>query len=152
MKKKLPSTFLRKGKSTSASKMKERFFTYDRDIICLPMSYGSSSAINIPKSRANLAKNGLIGKLRLTSDMTEETIFDEIRSVFRGPMGNSKSFCFDVLQPTGGSSKSLTVPSLSHSFKWTASAILPKNAKMPLYIRAKDPLVCVNYYEKIFMN
>ena len=67
-----------------------------------------------------LAKNGLIGKIRLTSDMTEDAIF-KIKSVFRGPMGNSDSFDFDVLQSTGGSSKSLAVPSVSDSFKWTAS-------------------------------
>ena len=82
MKIKLPSTFLCK---TSVSKMKERVFTYDQDIIYLPMSCGSSSKIAIPKSCANLAKNGLIRKIGLTSNMT---IFDEIRSVFRGPMGN----------------------------------------------------------------
>ena len=34
----------------------------------------------------------------------------------------------------------LTIPALSDSFKWTASAIVSKNAKVPLYIiLAKEP-------------
>jgi hypothetical protein len=140
----LPSSFLGKRNKGShvGSKAKEKLFTYDRDIICLPMSHGDgTSAIKIPKSRMELAKNGLIGKIRLTSMMTEEVIFDEIRSVFRGPMNGNTEFSFEVLQPMGGTSKCLTIPSLSDSFKWTASAIVPKNAKNPLYILAKEPLV-----------
>ncbi len=53
------------------SKGKEKLFTYDRDIICLPMSHAEGlSAIKIPKCCIDLAKNGLIGKIRLTSMMT----------------------------------------------------------------------------------
>ena len=117
-------------------------FTYDRDIICLPKSYGGSSTIKIPKTRTELTKNG---KIRLTSNMTEQMIFDEIRSVFHEPMsssttfafsilqpmGGSTTFAFSILQPMGGTSKSLAIPSLSDSFKWTASAIVPKNSKGP---------------------
>ena len=44
----------------------------------------------------------------------------------------------------GGTSKSLAIPSVSDSFKWTASAIVPKNSKVPLYILAKEPLVKVS--------
>ena len=124
----------------SRSKTKEKVFTYDWDIICLTKSYGRSSNIPIPRSRTQLAKNGLIGKIRLTSDMTQDDIFDEVRSVFRGPMDGSSTFLFDVLQPAGGHSKSFTIPALSDSFKWTASAIVSKNAKVPLYILAKESL------------
>ena len=144
----LPSTFLSKRSAAlkgSRFKTKEKVFTYDRDIICLPKSYGSSSSIPIPRSRTKLAQNGLIGKIRLRSDMTQEDIFHEIRSVFRGPMEGSSTFLFDVLQPAGGHSKSLTAPALSGSFKWTASAIVSKNAKVPLYILAKESLKKVFY-------
>lgn len=77
--------------------------------------------------------------------MSEEEIFDEIRSVFRVPMGENSSFSFDVLQPTGGKRKELIIPALSSSYKWTASSIVPKNAKSPLYIIAKEPLIKVNF-------
>ena len=107
------------------SKVKAKLFTYDSDIICLPKSYGGSSTIKIPKTRTEL------GKIRLTSNMTEQMIFDEIRSVFHEPMGGSTAFAFSILQPMGGTSKSLAIPSLSDSFKWTASAIVPKNSKGP---------------------
>ena len=42
--------------------------------------------------------------------MTQDDIFDEIQSVFRGPMDGSNTFLFDVLQPAGDHSKSLTIP------------------------------------------
>ena len=116
----------------SRSKTKEKVFTYDRDIICLPKLYRRSSNILIPRSRTQLAKNGLIGKIRLTSDMTQDDIFDEIWSVFHEPMDGSSTFLFYVLQPAGGHSKSLTIPALSdsYSYKWTASAIVSKNVKV----------------------
>ena len=52
-------------------------------------------------------------------------------------------FEFRILQATGGTSKSLTIPAVSSSFKSTAAAIAGKNAKAPIYIPAKDKLkVC----------
>jgi len=70
-----------------------------------------------------------MGKIVLDSSMTEEEIMREIHSVFRKPMGFNPNFCFKVLQPAGGSSKTLTVPSVSPSYKWTASTVAEK--KMP---------------------
>ena len=74
--------------------------------------------------------------------MTEDEIFDEIRSVFHNQMNTNPFFQFEILQATGGTSKSLTIPAVS---KWTASAIAGKNAKVPIYILAKDNLqaLCV---------
>ena len=95
--------------------------------------------ITIPRSREELSKAGLVGKISLSSDMSEDAIFEEIRSVFQGPMRGSSLFSFEVLQSTGGKSKSLTIPAVSSSFRWTASAIA-KNPKMPIYILAQDPL------------
>ena len=69
--------------------------------------------------------------------MDEEDVFDEIRSVFKSPM----QFRFTILQTSGGDSKSLMVPELSSSYKWTAAAIAGKNAKVPIYILAEDELL-----------
>lgn len=55
--------------------------------------------------------------------MTDEEVATEIRSVFKGPMGGDLNFPFQYLQPTGGGSKSLTVPSQSASFKWTPQQV-----------------------------
>ncbi len=145
----LPTTFLGR-KSIAAQKQKMgkvvKEVTYNRDIICLPMRYlpkSLKSNVKIPKDRSELSRCGLIGKITLSSNMTQEEIFNEIRSVFRTAMGENKEFSFDVLQLTGGKSKDLTVPALSPSYNWTASSIVPKSAKVPLYIIAREPLIKV---------
>ena len=60
-------------------------YTYDRDIILLPKEFKDERGlIKIPRGQAcreSLAVNGLIGKICLTSDMTKEEVFDEIRCV-----------------------------------------------------------------------
>ncbi len=50
------------------------------------------------------------------------------------------NFRFKILQPSGGSSKSLSLPVRSTSFKWTASSVAGKNARVPMYILAQDDL------------
>ena len=109
-------------------------YTYDRDIVCLPCFYArKSKVIPIPRDRDEPSSAGLVGKISLTSDMSEEAIFNEIRNVFRDPMRGSTTFAFEVLQSTGGSSKYLTIPAVSSTFKWSACSIVPKNTKMPIY-------------------
>ncbi len=79
----------------------------------------SGDSFPIPRKqsvRDFLAKNGLIGKIHLESWMSEDEIMSEVRSVFKVPMSNSATFLFEILQPTGGSSKTLTIPSLSVIF------------------------------------
>ena len=71
----------------------------------------------------------------------KKKIFQEIRSVFDGPMGVVEDFPFKILQTCGGGSKTLATPVLSSSFKWTASAVAGRNAKAPIYILAEDDLV-----------
>lgn len=62
--------------------------TFNKDIVCLPKSVSnhssSSMGISYPRGqlRAKLGSSGLIGKLHLSSVMTEEDIKKEIRSVF----------------------------------------------------------------------
>ena len=119
--------------------VRERVYTYDRDIVCLPQSY-AGKIIPIPRNREVLSRAGLVGKITLSSNMSEEEIFDEIRSVFRGPMGKSSDFPFEILQSTGGNSRSLTIPAVSSNFKWTAGAVASKSSKVPIYILAQDKL------------
>ena len=116
--------------------------TYERDIICLPKNMRGKGNIKIPRfrsARKMLAKNRLIGKVALTSDMDEDKIQSEICSVFHTAM-RDPIFPFTVLQAAGGTSKSLTIPSLSTSYRWTASAVAGKNAKVPIYILAEVDL------------
>ena len=119
-------------------------YVYDRDIICLPKNFVQrGGVIPIPRRKTDrqfLIANKLIGKVQLTSDMDEYDIFQEIRSVFRTPMGYDDRFRFTVLQTSGGDSKSLMVPELSSSYKWTATAIAGRNAKVPIYVLAEDEL------------
>ena len=119
-----------------------RNIVYDRDIVCLPNSFLVDGKVSIPRSgiRDELASNGLIGKIRLCSSMDEAEIFDEIRSVFNLPMYGKEDFNFIILQPAGGGSKSLIVPALSPTYRYTASATAGKNSKMPIYILALEDL------------
>lgn len=140
----LPTAFLGKRASSSTNKKIERLFTYDRDIVCLPQSFvGKTGLITIPRQREKrefLACNHLCGKIQLSSAMSQDEIYKEIRSVFRRPMDNDSLFRFEILQNSGGNTKSLNIPVLSPSYKWTAGAICGKNAKVPIYILARDKL------------
>lgn len=58
----------------------------------------------------------LATEIVLDSTMREEDIFREIRAVFKKPMDSNPNFAFKVLQPTGGGSKMLNIPTVSDSF------------------------------------
>ena len=119
-------------------------FTHDRDIICLPKSFVQRGGLTqLPRKKDDwklLVANKLIGKVRLRSNMNEGEIFQEVRSVFRSPMGYNDQFQFTILQTSEGDSKSLMIPELSSSYRWTATAIAGRNAKVPIYILADDEL------------
>lgn len=84
--------------------------------------------------------------------MKQREIFDEIRSVFRSPMGFDEEFEFTILQSAGGEAKGLMVPELSDSYKWTAGAVAGRNAKVPIYILAQDQLqVCAPKFKLILI-
>ena len=140
----LPSAFSSSKSTVNCKKNVGKHFIYDRDIICLPKSYGnaSSKVLKVPRGkeiREYLAANGLIGKIRLRSNMTEKEIMEEIRSVFSEPMNQDSKFQFLILQTSGGGSKTLTSPPISSSFRWTARAVAG-NLKTPIYIIAIDDL------------
>lgn len=87
-----------------------------------------------------------MGNIRLRSEMTEEEIMSEIRSVFCSPMDKDDYFQFKILQTSGGGSRSLGVREVSSSYKWTASTVAGKNAKCPIYILAQDKLILIKKY------
>ena len=120
---------------------------YDCDIICLPNTFLNDGKVSIPRfgTRDLLARNGLLGKIRLSSLMSQEEIFSEIRCVFSEAMFKNNNFKFTILQPAGGGSKSLTIPALSPSYEYAASAAAGKNSKMPLYILALEDLQVCSY-------
>ena len=148
----LPS-FLRKRKAVSSlgkntGKRTKSIQVWDRDI-CIPDSK-SSQNISYPrgKYRSQLGEDGLIGKIRLISTMTESEVMDEVRSVFQEAMSNRSDFPFVFLQPTGSGARTLTAPSVSNSFCWTAQQVAKLGGhKCPIYILAKDkltlPEVCI---------
>ena len=105
---------------------KIKFLEWDRDIMCIPRSFANGNDITIPRGqiRSSLATRGLSGKLRLNTNMTEEEIFSEIRSVFSKVMNNDEKFKFEILQSAGGGTKTLMVPCRSSQFKWTAKQII----------------------------
>lgn len=120
---------------------------YNRDVMCLPSSYGDGgwNSISVPrgKQRAILAKLGLQGKVTLSSDMSEDSICNEIRSAFVEAMGHDSSFPFTFLQTSGGGGKTLVVPSLSSSFQWNAQEVC-KLGKSCIYILAGKRLTVEN--------
>lgn len=70
-----------------------KVITWDRTIVCLPSCYVESlKSSDIPIPRKKWAANGLIGKIHLESDWTEEEVFAEIRSVFSSAMGDDSTF------------------------------------------------------------
>lgn len=56
-------------------------------------------------------------------------------------MGGNYDFPFHFLQPTGAGSRSLSVPAMSTSFRWSAQQVAKLGAnKQTIYILAMDKL------------
>ena len=114
------------------------------EISCLPFAYPSRSghyAIPRKDTRANLASSGLIGKIRLVSDAEEDDIMSEIRSVFASAIVHDLAFPFTLLQKCGPGTKSLTAPSLSLFFSWTAREVIRMAGQGCIYVKAACELV-----------
>lgn len=144
----LPSFLKRKGVGGRDQKSKKprKVTSWDRDIVCLPTVIKKGEVAKIvsyprKKYRSKLAAWGLIGKIHLHSDMSVEDVAAEIRSVFAIPMKNNKSFSFTFLQPTGGKNYTLTIPSVSSSYQWTAHQVAKlQNSRGCVYIMALEEL------------
>ena len=73
--------------------------------------------------------------------MGEEEVENEIRSVFQWPMDGRDDFMFPFLQSTGVGTRTLTIPSVSASFQWTAQQVAKLGSyKQAIYIIAIDEL------------
>ena len=103
-------------------------------IVCLPVDYHSrSQELLIPRGsrRTQLAKAGLIGKMLLSSAMSEADTRAEISSVFSVAFDEEKNFPFNFLQTIGGGSWCLTVPCTSPSFSGQPRIWCPQLGKVP---------------------
>ena len=143
----LPSYLKRKKLSNSnpASKRPKTVQFWDLDIICIPQPSSESTSLQLAyprgKSRGKLCSLGLVGKIQLSSAMSDEEVQQEIRSVFSVPMGGRADFPFVFLQPVGAGTKTLIVPAVSSSFCWTAQQVARLGSyKQAIYILAKDEL------------
>ena len=73
--------------------------------------------------------------------MSVEEVENEIQSVFEHAMGGDPSFYVKYLQATGGGSRSLSIPSISASFQWTAHQVAKLgNQRNTIYILAEKDL------------
>ena len=121
--------------------------------MCIPHDYASGNEVLIPRghTRAKLASKGLAGKIRLHSNMSEEDIFTEIRSVFSKAMRSNDTFQFEILQSAGGGTKTLMIPCRSAKFKWTAEQVIGSAGRGCIYILAKDELYFVKSEEQVIL-
>ena len=76
--------------------------------------------------------------------MSQDDIFDKIRSCFKEPFGGDMEFPFKVLQSAGAGAKSLIVPSLSPTYEWKAKEIASSGGTRAVYIWAQKELQIVD--------
>lgn len=141
----LPSYLRQKrvAANTRGSKRPRVIQSWDRDIVCLPQCLGIRGTVKYPrgKYRARLGTLGLMGKIHIGEDMSVEEVASEVRSVFKEPMNSRSDFPFSYLQPTGSGTRTLSIPSCSSSFSWTAKQVARLgNNTGTIYILAEDDL------------
>ena len=124
---------------------------YVRDIILLPDEFeNETGSVCIPRSnnRETLGKAGLVGKIELSSDMTEDEVRTEICELFSVPMGlttdNIKDgirFKFHYLQRAGCNTRSLCKPTVKDTFQWNGKQVasLAKSGSF-IYLLAAEHL------------
>ena len=113
--------------------------------------FNSNGVMPIPRKKKDvLALFGLIGKIHLESNWTESEVLDEMRSVFEDAMDKDDSSPFNFLQVTGTGSKSLIVPKVSASYKWTRKEVAGR-ADRPLYIVLKRAMKDEVYLNNIIV-
>lgn len=116
---------------------------YTRDVVCLPLSSGLTVRIPRGVTRANLAQNGLIGKISFTSEWSVAQFREEITAIFRSTFGLSfgQSFPFEFLSTVKGC-KRLMKPNVSSSFQWGGGrSCLNQLSQLYIY-NGKDPQTC----------
>lgn len=113
------------------------FKHYTRDVVCLPLSAGSTVRIPRGVTRANLAQSGFIGKISFTSEWSEAQFREEITAIFRRTFGLSigQSFPFEFLSTVKGC-KRLMRPNVSSSFQWGGKEVASISSVSCIYIMA----------------
>lgn len=134
----VPSILGKRRRKREVATKPAKVASWDREVICLPSCYvelfSSNGVMPIPRKKKDvLGAFGLIGKIHLESTWTESEVQDEIRSVFEDAMDKDDSFPFNFLQVTGTGTKSLILPKVSASYKWTPKEVAGR-ADRPLYI------------------
>lgn len=105
---------------------------------CYMSLFSSNGVLPIPRKKKDiLASYGLVGRLHLESDWSEGEVLEEIRSTFKDSIHDSNQFKF--LQVTGVGSKSLMVPKLSASYKWTPKEVAGR-ADKPIYVLLENDI------------
>ena len=133
----------RRAAANTRAKRPKIVQSWDRDIVCLPQCLSCRGTVKYPrgKYRARLGTLGLMGKIHITDDMSVEQVAAEVRSVFKVPMNSRNDFPFHYLQPTGSGTRTLSTPSVSSSFCWTAKQVARLgNSSGTIYILADDDL------------
>ena len=115
--------------------------TWHSSILCLPLNRAKNSSIPRGKERANLGVQGLCGKIRLDSTMSEEEVFSEICSVSQAPMCGDPNFPIQFMQTIGGGSKTLSVPTTASRFTWSGKEIMKMSGQGCIYIQALKELL-----------
>jgi len=137
----LPSISILGKRRKYVSKKNGKVVTWDREIICLPnccTKFSSNGVLPISRKKKDvLASFGLVGRLHLESDWSESEVLAEIRSTFHDNLDENTWFKF--LQVTGVGSKSLMIPKLSASYKWTPKEVAGR-ADRPIYVLLQDDI------------
>ena len=126
---------LGKRRRRKVSVKPSKVVAWDREVVCLPHSYmklfSTNGVMLIPrKKKDTLASFGLVGRLHLESDWSECEVVAEICSTFSDL---TEDIQFQFLQFTGTGTKSLMIPKVSSSYKWTPKEVAER-ADRPIYL------------------
>ena len=107
---------------------------------CYMELFSSNGVMSIPRKKKDiLASFGLVGRLHLESNCCESEVLAEIRSTFSETVPGDAQFKF--LQFTGTGTKSLMIPKISSSYKWTPKEVA-RRANRPIYLLLQSDLAC----------
>ena len=117
----------------------------------LPKDYHpNNQKIPIPRGakRGEIAMAGLIGRISLSSTMSEEDIREEICAIFTVAIGADDKFPFRFLQTVGGGTKYLNMPCQTSNLEWTAQDLISSAGKGAIYILAEKDTILPDDLEK----
>ena len=98
-----------------------------------------------------------MGKIEITSSMTEDEVHSEICEVFAVPMGltvEDTCFQFSYLLRSGCNSRKSCVPTVKDTFQWNGKPVasLAKSGSF-IYLLAREPLPAwVSFYASLYFQ